>query len=340
MKNILYNISMKKVLLLLFLILIYAFPALAETEVSRPGNVSIDPGRDMARITWDNPEDISFSHVVLFRSSIPIEEHFTYEAVENLCDTIYEGAGKSFTDTGLAENLPYYYILFAFDLSGNSSAAMVREKLPAAKEPSPKQARANTLAGVPSEVVNEVSFNEAGIVYSYNQPVNYEDNSESRRLSLFIIARSPHSLSDSDKNSISYFIHEGTATTIFLGSGERAGVLNSYLSVFDKLPRSTLEWQDVIKIANGRWPNERNLEKEDEAADTFFSKIYVRQPNMDDPNDSAAVTVIAYGLRPAVRNLDSEKKAIEIYRSIFNKDPVDAVEWDIVRAIAYSGAVR
>ncbi len=61
---------------------------------------------------------------------------------------------------------------------------------------------------------------------------------------------------------------------------------------------------------------------------------------MNNPNDNAAVTVIAYGLRPGNRNMESETKAIDIYRSIFNKAPVEANDWDLVRAIAYSGATR
>ena len=101
-----------------------------------------------------------------------------------------------------------------------------------------------------------------------------------------------------------------------------------------------MEWQDIIKISNGRWPDERNMESESEASDTFFSAIYQRKPDMNNPNDNAAVTVIAYGLRPAERNMESEKNAIKIYRSIFKKGPISAVEWDLVRAIAYSGATR
>ena len=159
-------------------------------------------------------------------------------------------------------------------------------------------------------------------------------------MALFIIVKSPHSLNENDKNAISYFIHEGTPTTIVLGTGERTGVLNSYLSAFDKLPRSVLEWQDIIKIANGRWPTEKSLESEEKASSQYFSAIYERKPNMSDPNDNAAVTVIAYGLRPASRNLESEKNAIDIYRAIFGKSPTEAVDWDLVRAIAYSGAVR
>jgi hypothetical protein len=154
------------------------------------------------------------------------------------------------------------------------------------------------------------------------------------------MVKSPHDLKEQDKNAISYFIDQGTPTTIILGAGERTGVLNSYLSVFDKLPRNTLEWQDVIKIANGRWPDEKNLESEKLASDTFFSAIYKRNPDMNNPNDNAAVTVIAYGLRPGNRNMESEKNAINIYTSIFKKAPVEANDWDLIRAIAYSGAVR
>ena len=156
----------------------------------------------------------------------------------------------------------------------------------------------------------------------------------------FISTKSPHSLNEQDKFAIAYYIHEGTQTTKILGAGERTGVLNSYLSVFDKLPRTEEEWQDVIKIANGRWPNERNLSQEKQTEDTTFASIYQRTPDMSNPHDNAAVTVITYGLRPADRNMDSEKAAIKIYRGIFGKDPVEAVDWDIVRAIAYSGAIR
>jgi hypothetical protein len=61
---------------------------------------------------------------------------------------------------------------------------------------------------------------------------------------------------------------------------------------------------------------------------------------MKHPNDNAAVTVMAYGLRSARRNMNSEKSAIFIYKRIFKKAPTEAVDWDAVRAIAYSGAKR
>ena len=309
---------MKKVLILfLFLILISPLEGQAEIVINGPANAAIIGGVNTATLSWENPQNSLFSKIIIFQSTIPIEDYFSYGAVESLCDKIYEGSAETYTDTGLAENLPYYYILFARDRSGNYSKAVVLEKKPMEKEKSAAQRKSNTLAGATSATVNQISFNEAGIVYNFNQAINKEQSDESRRLALFIIVKSPHSLSASDKNSISYFIHEGTPTTIFLGSGERAGVLNSYLSVFDKLPRNELEWQDIIKIANGRWPDERNIESEEQASNTFFSAIYKRKPDMNNPNDNAAVTVIAYGLRPAERNMESERQAIKIYRSIF-----------------------
>ena len=49
---------------------------------------------------------------------------------------------------------------------------------------------------------------------------------------------------------------------------------------------------------------------------------------------------MAYGLRTATRNLNSEKAAIKSFKAIFGKAPTTASDWDAVRAIAYSGAKR
>ena len=116
-------------------------------------------------------------------------------------------------------------------------------------------------------------------------------------------------------------------------------MLNSYYAAFNKWPSNESEWQDVIKIANGRWPTERNEAKE-QAAYEAFRKVYLREPDRSNPHDDAAITIIAYGLRPANRNTDSEKTAIKTFRYIYGFDPSSAVDWDIVRAIAYSGATR
>jgi len=45
-------------------------------------------------------------------------------------------------------------------------------------------------------------------------------------------------------------------------------------------------------------------------------------------------------LRPSDRNLNSEKTAIKTFKAIYGYNPSTASAWDIVRAIAYSGATR
>lgn len=151
--------------------------------------------------------------------------------------------------------------------------------------------------------------------------------------------RDGFSITGDDYDKMLNFIMTGTQSTYILGAGERAGVINSYKAAFNKLPKTETEWQDVIKIANGRWPSETSQAAEDKAKQEF-KKIYLRDPDINNAHDDAAVTVIAYGLRPADRNLDSEKNAINIFKDIYNYNPISATDWDIVRAIAYSGAVR
>jgi len=141
------------------------------------------------------------------------------------------------------------------------------------------------------------------------------------------------------KTAITNFVNYGTPTTKILGAGERAGVINSYKAAFGKVPSSESEWSDAIKIGNGRWPTERSATAETQAT-AEFKKVYKRSPNMSKPHDNAAVTVIAYGLRPVNRNLNSEKAAIKSFKAIYGHNPVSALAWDIVRAIAYSGATR
>ena len=146
-------------------------------------------------------------------------------------------------------------------------------------------------------------------------------------------------LSVNQKYAINNFIVYGTETTQILGAGERAGVVNSYKKAFNKVPRTEEEWKDCIAIGNGRWPGETSPTAESKAKEEF-KKVYLRDADMAHPNDNAAVTVISYGLRPDNRNMSSEAAAINIFKGIFRYNPTSALEWDIVRAIAYSGATR
>jgi len=135
------------------------------------------------------------------------------------------------------------------------------------------------------------------------------------------------------------FITYGTETTKVLGEGERAGVLNSFHKAYDRLPQNDTDWQDAIKIANGRFPAQQSIEKEQEALKTFI-KIYKRLPDFSNGHDEAALKIVTYGIRPTTRNLDSEKAAIKSFESVYGEKPATTTDWDIMRAIAYSGASR
>ncbi|MFH1823086.1 MAG: DUF4430 domain-containing protein [Patescibacteria group bacterium] len=141
------------------------------------------------------------------------------------------------------------------------------------------------------------------------------------------------------QNSITNFITYGTKTTEKLGAGERAGVVNSYKSVFSKLPESEEDWNDAIKIAKGELPNKENALAEVEAKE-IFKKVYKRDTDRTNANDDLAIKMIAYGLRPAERTLSLEREGVSVFQAIYGYNPSSAIEWDTVRALAYSGASR
>ncbi len=140
------------------------------------------------------------------------------------------------------------------------------------------------------------------------------------------------------KNFLTYGANNNTHQ---LGLGERAAVMHSYKKAFGKLPNKETELEDALKIANGRWPTIRNQKAEADAKERF-QEIYDRIPNMDKSHDNAAVTVMTYGLRQRAenRNLNSEKKGIQIFKSIFGRTPQDTEDWNIMQGITYSGAKK
>lgn len=137
---------------------------------------------------------------------------------------------------------------------------------------------------------------------------------------------------------ITYGVDENTKN---LGAGERAAVMYSYKAAFGELPDTEDEMADAIKIANGRWPSVTSEEAEAAALETFET-IYGREADMDNANDNAAVTIMAYGLRQRAenRNLNSERNGIKIFEGIFGHTPSTTEEWNIMQAITYSGASK
>jgi len=146
-------------------------------------------------------------------------------------------------------------------------------------------------------------------------------------------------LTDIQTNILNYFVVYGTPSTLKLGAGERAGVLSSYLKTYGKLPITLAQWVDVLNIANGRWPITRTATAENQAK-SEFKKVYNRAADFDNVRtEQNAIMVIAYGLRFTNRDLSAEQRAISLFKSTYDHAPISALAWNIVRAIAYSGAI-
>ncbi len=167
-----------------------------------------------------------------------------------------------------------------------------------------------------------------------------EQENEIKYLRSFVadLKKITQQMQSSINNFITYGVDDNTKR---LGAGERAAVIHSFKSAFNKLPENEEELSDAIKIANGRWPSLRSEEAE-ERARAKFHNIYKRNPDTENQNDNAAVTVMAYGLRQKAenRNLESEKQGIKTFRHIYNKLPETTEDWNIMQAITYSGATR
>lgn len=89
-----------------------------------------------------------------------------------------------------------------------------------------------------------------------------------------------------------------------------------------------------------------NLFEKDEFKETkageIFQKIYLREPNPSNRFDNNAVSIIAYGIKQRAENrsLSKEFRALTIYVTIFRALPSLSEEWNVLHAIAYSGAKR
>lgn len=205
-----------------------------------------------------------------------------------------------------------------------------------------------TTAGTPtSDTVLENILNESQIVSTNNTDTllshlgNSTDASlEQSGLTKYkTILGLDKTITNEEKLTINDFIVYGTRSTQRLGAGERAAVINSYYQAYKKLPNSEAEWSDVLKIASGRWPSERSATAEAQAK-IEFKKVYARNAVMTNNIDENAIMIIAYGLLPLNRNLKSEQTAIKTFKWVYGHAPVNALAWNVVRAIAYSGAKR
>lgn len=141
-----------------------------------------------------------------------------------------------------------------------------------------------------------------------------------------------------------FIAYGATKESVKAGLGERIGVISDYRAVFGTIPQTANDWQDVQKILTGHKPARRDLADEKSAIITF-KQIYGRDPGtaktkLDKDRDWWVVNYITYSIRPPVRSMVKERAAIGIFKGIFGKAPKVRVEWNILRAIAYTGAKK
>jgi len=124
-----------------------------------------------------------------------------------------------------------------------------------------------------------------------------------------------------------------------LGEGERRGAVNSFEAAFLRSPVSEEDLSDLLRIANGLAPAQKSEQAENRAKNNF-KLIYGRSPVMTNKNDALSIKIMAYGLRQKAgsRNLGYESSGVTTFKKIFRTLPKTCEHWNIVQAIAYSGA--
>lgn len=249
----------------------------------------------------------------------------------------YVSVGSSLSSTtGVLANGTHSIAVRAKDAAGNvSSAASLSFVINTSVQPVP---------GASGLTLENMSA-DAAFVFGNRSRVEYEERNgrgcemASSTASARLTAALGMVTNSVARAQIENFLACGTPTSLHLGAGERLGVVNSFRAAFGRLPSSSVDWFDTIKIGNGRFPGSANAAAEARAR-ASFRQVYLRDANAAVTADNNAVTVMAYGLRPLPRNMQSEAAAIVTFRAVYGRMPSSAIDWDTVRAVAYSGATR
>jgi hypothetical protein len=322
------------------------------TPPAKPGNFKAEALENIISLSWTNPVDSDFNGVLILRTEAVSSPVCAANQVDSKAKRVYLGTGKQQNDMSLNSNLNYCYSIFSYDKSNNYSAPLSVQARPKSVSTTTQNNTINTDQTGKTTTGKIENAEKKYVGAAFDQQSLIESNELAKQNSFVkltdanvavykkIMAQVAGQYEQIVRQAVAKFIQDGTPTTIVIGAGERAGVVGSYNSAFKRLPKNDGDWLDVIKIANGRWTKEKNSSAE-VSAEKAFKAIYLRAPNRKNNRyDDNAVNVIAYGLRPSNRNVASEAAAVKSFKYVYKKLPVSANDWDIVRAIAYSGAKR
>lgn len=304
------------------------------TAPQKPAYASIERINNTIRLTWNNPADADLGEMVVVKRETAATST-SYSLVSSGARTTVVGTSTSYSETDNDASKNFYYYIFAKDKAGNISDSLIMVVLSQTGATASASASQNNQSTATPASYEDGVRSEAAIIFSQSAAIKLSD----AEIAIYQRITRNETLSGNTKYSVAYFIRQGTASTLKLGAGERAGSISSYRKAFGHLPKTTEDWMDVVKIGNGRWTKATSAKAETDST-LVFKKIYGRSPSLQNARDDAAVKVMAYGLRPSIRNQNSEKAAIRSFKAIFKKAPTLAADWDIVRAIAYSGAKR
>lgn len=140
---------------------------------------------------------------------------------------------------------------------------------------------------------------------------------------------------------LSYFIGHGVdSNTTKMGIGERSAVVKSFEFAFKRIPSADKDVDDVIRLANGEEPLQKNAIAEKRAQE-HFRHVYQRIPDMRIPADRKALMIIAYGMRQQADQRSDLKEQIALthYKNMYKHVPATTEDWNILQSLAYAGVI-
>ncbi|MEI8360908.1 MAG: hypothetical protein WCG01_02175 [bacterium] len=134
-------------------------------------------------------------------------------------------------------------------------------------------------------------------------------------------------------NTLNTFIIYGTKSSQKISWNKRYYLLKSYEAIYGRLPDSTQDWFDVLRIANGLTPDHlikgRNI-----WAEKRYEQVYKMRPK-NDQKSREQLNIIAYGLSNSADNDQIlQKEALAKYQTVYKDGPRNQNDWNLVRSIA------
>lgn len=331
---------------------------------SAPSNFSCNAnGSGAITCTWSavttttagtNLDNFS-SYKVYYSTSSPASSSDTLVAT-----VTSQNSGLTATQSGLNASTTYYFAIYTNDDNGNSSSAATASATTAgaggggggasaaATEESAETATAeeSKAAGTEEgaeEAAAEVPAEEIPSIPS--DPADRDLDAELSGINTFVDTIGNNPSTDAEWKVVHFIAYGTTDESKDMSVRDRQGVMTDYYHTYGIFPANDQDWHDVALILSGHMPVVRSLTAEQYGLPMFIS-VYKKLPDDSKYSEDQielnwwAVHYISYKIRPGYRDLDKERFAISVFKSVFGNNPESSLDWAVVRAIAYTGATR